>query len=360
MLRVAVVGLGLVAERIHLPALREVPELTTAGACEIDAARRARVGAAFGIANLYPDAETLLASERPDLVVIGTPPSLHHAHTLLALRAGAHVFCEKPFVETTAQADEIVNEATRRGRLVAVNNQYRYMAMYRETRTRIERGDLGQPFLIQAWEQMHHPPSQETNWRAHLVRSTFFEFGTHVLDLICFLFGDLPVSIHAEMPHPRPDIAADVVVVAMLRFPGEKVASIVLNRISHAPERYLEMRVDCDHASVRLSLGGVARASLDWSKPLGRPIARLSVVKGGEARVESGGRSTVLAREAQWAFATATRDNLRQFVARIDRGDADQAPLAHARALIRIVNAAYESADSGRIIALDWQSGAPS
>jgi predicted dehydrogenase len=360
MLRAAVVGLGLVAERIHLPAMREVPELQIAGACDVDAARRDRIGRSFGIPSLYPDAESLIAAARPDLVVVGTPPPLHHRHTLLALRAGAHVFCEKPFVETVAQADEIVREATHAGRLVAVNNQYRHMAMYRETRALIDRRELGRPFLIQAWEQMHHPPSQETNWRAHLVRSTFFEFGTHVLDLICFLFDDLPIAIHAEMPHPRRDIAADVVVVVMLRFPGERVASIVLNRISHAPERYLEMRVDCEKASVRLSLGGVARATLDWSKALGRPTARVSFVKGGEARVEAGGRSRVIAREPQWAFATATRDNLRQFVARIQRRDGDQAPLHHARALIRIVNAAYESAEAGRLVALDWTAGQPS
>jgi predicted dehydrogenase len=354
MLRVAVLGLGNVAERIHLPAMREVPGITTVGACEIDAARRERVGRAFGISGLYPDAQTLIAAEHPDLVVIGTPPPCHHEQTLLALRQGAHVFCEKPFVETSAHAGEIVAEAGRAGRLVAVNNQYRYMAMYRETQARLARGEFGRAFLLQAWEQMNHPPSKETNWRAHLVRSTFFEFGTHVLDLICFLFDALPTSIHAEMPHPRADIAADVVVVATLRFPEERVASIVLNRITQAPERYLEMRLDCEKASIRLSLGGVARASLDWSKPLGRPIGRVSFVKGGEARIEAGGRSQVIAREKQWAFASATRDNLRQFVERIERGDRDNAQLHHACALIRLVNAGYESAETGRTVPLTW------
>ncbi len=352
MLRVGLIGLGRVAERIHLPALKAIPELELVGACEVDDRRRAEIARTFSINNTCNDAQELLARTRPDLVIIGTPPALHLQHCLQSLAAGAHVFCEKPFVETVADADRIVREADRVSRLVAVNNQYRYMAMYRETKTRLARGEFGRPFLIQAWEQMNHPPSAEKNWRAQLVQSTLFEFGTHALDLMCFLFDALPETITAQIPHPRPDIAADVVVTLMLRFPNECAATMVLNRISQAPERYFEMRLDCEKASVRMSLGGVARASLDWSKALGRPAARVSFVKGGEARVESGGRSRVIAREPQMAFASATTANLRQFVDRIVSGALDQAPLRHARELIRVVEAGYESARLGQTVRL--------
>ncbi len=352
MINLAVIGLGNVAERIHLPAIARIPGIHVASACEVDAERRSRVGAAFGIANLYPTATELFARERPDLVVVGTPPDCHLEHCLLALQHGAHVFCEKPFVEAVAQADQIVEAAARADRLVAVNNQYRFMAMYRESRRRVAEGEFGQPFLIQAWEQMYHPPSKEKNWRAALVQSTLFEFGTHALDLICFFFDALPDAITVLTPHPRPDIAADVVVTVMLRFPGERAATMVLNRISHAPERYFEMRVDCERASLRLSLGGVARATLDWSKALGRPTGRVSFVKGGEARVEAGGRSRVIATEPQMAFASATGRNFRQFLEQVQAGSRDQAALLHARELIRLVEAGYESARRGETVHL--------
>ena len=122
-MRVAVVGLGGVAERIHLPALAKVPGIEIVGACEPDAARREATGKKFGIANLYPDIEPLLQAARADIVVIGSPPDAHHAQCLLALRHGAHVFCEKPFVERPEQADEIAAAADAAGRLVSVNNQ---------------------------------------------------------------------------------------------------------------------------------------------------------------------------------------------------------------------------------------------
>jgi predicted dehydrogenase len=294
----------------------------------------------------------MLEQQHPDIVIIGTRPDQHLEHCLQSLEAGAHVFCEKPFVETVADADRIIREAQRVSRLVAVNNQYRYMAMYRETKLRLARGEFGRPFLIQAWEQMNHPPSAERNWRAGLLRSTLFEFGTHALDLMCFLFDSLPETVTAQMPHPRAEIEADVVVALLLRFPNECLATMVLNRISHAPERYFEMRLDCQAASVRMSLGGVARASLEWSKALGRPTTKASFVKGGEARVEQGGRSRVIAREPKMAFGSATAANLRQFTTRVAARNLDPAPLHHARELIRLVDAGYESARLGQTVRL--------
>lgn len=352
MLKVALLGLGGVAERIHLPAIRAVEGLDLVSACEVDEARRRHMEQTYSLGHVYPDADALFAAERPDLVIIGTPPDSHRDLCLLSLQAGAHVFCEKPFVQHVSHADEVIAGAEAQGRLVAVNNQYRYMRMYAATREHLVRGEFGRPFLLQCWEQMHHPPSKEKNWRAALVQSTLFEFGTHVFDLACFLFDAFPVSITTHIPRPFPSIAADVVVTALLRFPNEAVATVVLNRVSHAPERYLEMRLDCERASVRMSLGGVARASLDWSKALGRPIVRGSFVKGGEARVESGGRSRVLAREPQMAFASATARNLSRFVGLIQSGSRDYTELRYARNLIRLVFAGYESADIGQTVHL--------
>jgi len=351
-MRVAVVGLGGVAERIHLPALAAVQGVEIVGACEPDAARRETIGRKFGIASLHPDIESMLAAARADVVVVGSPPDAHHAQCLTALRHGAHVFCEKPFVERPEQADEIIAAADAAGRLVSVNNQYRFMPIYRQTQERIAAGEFGAPFLISGWQQMFHPPSFEKNWRAHLVKSTLFEFGTHALDLICFYFDALPESIAAEITYPRAEIAADVVVLCMLKFPGQRAASLVLNRVSHAPERYFEMRIDCREASIRVSLGGVARLGWNWSKPLGRPITRFSFVKGGESRIERGGRSAVLTADKEMAFARATTAKFADFMTRVQSGTRDNADARHARALIRLVEAGYESAASGRTVAL--------
>lgn len=353
-MRVALLGLGAAAERIHLPACAAVSGLELVAAADPDPGCRERARRRFGLRALYADASALLDAEQPEVVVVATPPDSHRELCLLALARGAHVLCEKPFARSVAEADEVIAAADRAGRLVVVNNQYRFMDIYRLPQARVASGEYGLPFLFQCWQQMLHPPARERNWRARLVESTLFEFGTHALDLMCFFFGALPESITAHIPRPRPDVDADVVVHAALGFPGERLAVMTVNRLSHALERYFELRLDCERASLRISLGGVARASLDWSRALGRPIARWSLVRGGEARVEAGGRSRVLVRARRDAFASATAANLQGLLAAVGRGGVagnDQA--RHARELLRIVAAGYESARRGQTVRLD-------
>jgi predicted dehydrogenase len=351
--RVALIGLGLVAEQIHLPACAAVASVDLVGACELDADRRGRMGRRFRLSRLYEDASSLLEAEHPEVVLIGTPPGTHRDLCLQALESGAHVLCEKPFVGSVEEADEVIAAADRRGLLVRVNNQYRFMNTYREPGERLARGEFGRLYLIQCWQQMFHPPTAERNWRAGLVQSVLYEFGTHALDLICFFFGALPVAVNAHTPHPRADIEADVVVQVTLRFPDEGLATIVFNRISHAPMRYLEMRLDCERASLRLSLGGAARLSVESSAGSRRPTVRFSFTRGGEARVESGGRSRVIAGEPRPAFASATARNLSGLLEGIERGERSNERARFAREMLRIVFAAYESARTGETVWLE-------
>jgi predicted dehydrogenase len=351
MVRVGIIGLGGAADRIHLPACRQVRGIELTGAAEPARATREAMAAKHQLSRVFESAEDLIAAEKPDVVVIGTPPDSHHSLCRLALEHGAHVFCEKPFMRSLEEADDVIALARRQGRLLAVNNQYRYMTVYRRTRERLAAGDFGRLYAVQCWQQMFHPPANEkVAWRRSLRQSTLFEFGTHALDLICFLFDDLPLSLAACTPRVRPEYDSDVLVQMSLRFPDERLATLLLNRVSHAPERYLEMRLDCENASLRLSLGGVARASVEWSGRLGRPTGRYSLVRGGEAREESGGRSRAYVKEPQPAFMTATAAHLERFLGEIRKDPLDYRPVEHAREVLRVALAGYDSAASGEVV----------
>lgn len=347
--RVAVVGLGQVARELHLPACSSLPEVVVVGACDPRPERREWARRAHGVTALYESAEALLEREKPDVVMIGTPPDSHRDLCRLALAHGAHVFCEKPFVATLAEADDVIAEAFRQGRALCVNNEYRFMPIYREARQHLARGEFGRAFLIQCWQQMLHPPAREDNWRAALARYTLFEFGTHPLDLVCFLFDALPRSITAHTLNPAGGAALDPVVQATLRFPGERLATLLFNRMSHGPTRYLEMRVDCERAALRISFGGAARASVEWTRA-GGACARLSVVGGGETRVEKHGRSRVLVRQRREGRPAATAANLLRLLEGVAAGQPSVEPARHAREILRIVLAGYESAATGETV----------
>jgi predicted dehydrogenase len=345
-----------VAERIHIPACRSVEGVQIAGACETHQETRRRMAEKFGLQAVYSDAARLIAQEKPDAVIIGTPPDSHYELCLLALEHGAHVFCEKPFMRTVEEADAVIAAAQERRLLVAVNNQYRYMPIYRMTHERLTRGDFGRLYFLQCWQQMFHPPSMEkVPWRASLKRSTLYEFGTHALDLISYFFDALPETLTANVPRAHPAYTSDVLVQMTLRFPDERLATLAMNRISHAPERYLEMRLDCERASLRLSLGGVARAGIEWSRRAGRPIFRVGLVRGGEARAETGGRSVCYVQEKNPAFMSATATHLRQFVSDLCGGERNYDAVRHAREILRLALAGYEAATSGQTL---WLGGA--
>lgn len=358
-MKTALIGLGLVAEQIHLPACRLVEGLDVVAGCDPRPERRAQMTSRFSIPVTYENSRTMLDAVQPDLVIVATPPETHFEMCLLALEHGAHVLCEKPFMSSVEQADTAIAAAQSANRLLRVNTQYRYMRIYRETRRRLTGGEFGSLYYAHCWQQMYHPPTDNpTGWRAALQQSTLYEFGAHPLDLLTSFFDALPEAVSAVIPN-RPPHSSDVLVHLTLYFPDERLATVVLNRITHAPERYLEMRLDCTEASLRLSYGGLARASLQMQRAQGRshPDLRLSYVHGGEARVERGGRSQVIASERPSASASATAEVLREMQRSIEayadgQMAVDLEPARYARELLRLTFAAYEAAQRRAVIDL--------
>lgn len=98
-----------------------LPAVAVAAVADPDAAGRAKAKAGCGAARDYADYHEMLARERPDLVAIGPRWSGgHHAMAMAALKAGAHVYLEKPFTRTLAEADEVLGLAREKSLRIAV------------------------------------------------------------------------------------------------------------------------------------------------------------------------------------------------------------------------------------------------
>lgn len=350
--KVGVVGLGGVADRIHLPACAAVPGLEISAGADPNPEARKAMAAKFGIRETFESFDQMMAGPKPDFLIVGTPPGSHYSICRQALEAGIHVFCEKPFMPTVEEADQIVALAREKNLLLRVNNQYRYMTYYAETKRRLQAGEFGRPFYIQCWQQMFHPPGKETNWRSSLKQYVLFEFGTHALDLACFFFDALPDTVNVFTPRVRPEFDADVLVNATLRFPDERLATFSFNRVSHAPEKYLEMRIDCEKASLRISLGGVARVAIDWAKNSRRFVLKHGFVRGGQARAEIDGIPHTYCNSPKPEFAAATAEHLKLFVEQMRLPQRPTDAAEHAREVLNLVFAGYQSANTGETVRL--------
>jgi predicted dehydrogenase len=140
---------------------------------------------------------------------------------------------------------------------------------------------------------------------------------------------------------------SDLIDVVILEFSGGRVASIVLDRVCRGPHRYLEMRLDGEHGSLRASIGG--RASFSLSLAPGRnPGPHLEWAAGGQAWLEVGERRRVLARNPRDAFAHATARTLQLTIDAVSRGEAPPCSARDARSILAVVEAAYLSAQTGR------------
>ena len=121
-IRVAFVGSGKMA-RLHLHALRRVttPHVVV-GVCDSIASAADEFAALSGSV-AFSSVPELLAVARPHLVHVCTPAGMHFDPARLALESGAHVYVEKPFVETEREAQQLLDIAAKRGLLVCAGHQ---------------------------------------------------------------------------------------------------------------------------------------------------------------------------------------------------------------------------------------------
>lgn len=351
MIRVAVIGLGAVTRNIHLPAYAQLKDrMSVVAGCDLNEKARSLVTKRWNLSETYDDPQEMVEKTKPDIVSICTPPSLHHEQTLMVLQHGCHVFCEKPLAESLEQVDEIVQASERARRFVVVNNQFPYMNIHLAAKKLIETPEFGRLLFLHAWQTFHPTEVTEAAWRGALRQRLCFEFGVHVFELIRFFFENDPVKIIAHMPNPKPEAKSDLINVISVEFADGRAASIVLNRLSKGPERYLDMRLDGEFASIHTSIGGQVRFEAGIHTRDKRPFFGFNFVQGGQAVVQKGNRSRVIAKDKINPFASATAHHFGNFITAIQTGGLPPCTAADNRKTLELVFAAYDSAQSGKVI----------
>jgi predicted dehydrogenase len=189
-LRYALIGPGEVADRFLLPALHAQLNLICAGLLGRTPGRTAAVAARHGIARVYATLAEVLA-DGVDAAVIASPDELHYEQALPLLRAGVHVFVEKPLATAPGLAHELVTAAQTAGVQLAVGYHHRFHAGH----VRLAAG-----LAAHTWGELRHIaihwayPVPRQNWRQTSLVGwwSLAALGTHALDQIAFLTGTAP------------------------------------------------------------------------------------------------------------------------------------------------------------------------
>jgi predicted dehydrogenase len=333
-LRVGLLGVGAIAQVVHLPVLSQLENVELTTVCDVDEPRARAIATRFGIPIVHRDDDKVFQSDDVDALIICSPSHLHESQAIAGLQSGKHVLVEKPLALTPEAAQRVLDQARESNRsvMIAMNNRWRPDTM--ALRPFALGGELGDIMLTRgAWLNRKMRVVRPT-WRHRKATAgggAMMDLGVQTLDLTLWMQG----------------------------FP--EVASVVTHM--HVPEG-MEVE-DTAGILVRLKNGSAISLTVSWSlvAERDRHYMRLLGTRGSGAiaplgvykEVETGQIIDVtpaiaLGRENQ--YTASYRQELSHFVA-VARGEKEE-PLPQEQVqIMRIVQQAYRSFEEKREVSLD-------
>lgn len=336
--RIGVIGVGI--GRWHLESFSEAPGADVVAVCDADTARLAEARSRYKIPRAYRRIGELLGDRSVDAVSVCLPNPLHAETALAALEAGKHVLVEKPLARCASEGREIVNAARRTGLQAMVAMKFRFTPEAAHLVRHIEAGHIGAPFY--GWNRYIRPVGKGIPGRWFCRRElsgggTLIDNGVHLLDITWHLMGHpKPVeAFGACYAHFGPRgkgigeedaLAFDVedFAAGMIRFANGATILIENAWAAHVPETEIAAWV----------CGTEGSGSL-WP---------LRIVE------EQGGRSTDVTPSAD--SLERTESQFAHFVQAIRQGIPNASPVEQGLVVLRMLEALYESARTGKSVHL--------
>jgi predicted dehydrogenase len=269
-LRAAVIGTGFMGGA-HVEGLRRIDgvDIVAVASGTPELAREMAERAA--IPKHYDDWRQVLNADDVDVVHNCTPNYLHHEVNMAAIRAGKHIFSEKPLAMTAAEAEELLQAAGEAGVVHAVNFNYRGYPLVQQARAMVASGEIGTPLLIhghylQDWLLF----DTDYNWRVLLDEGgssrAMADIGSHWCDLVQFVSG-LRIeavcaqlkTVHGTRKKPSEEVRTfetavgvtenvsvetEDAVIVMLRFEGGAIGSLVVSQVSAGRKNHQWFEID--------------------------------------------------------------------------------------------------------------------
>jgi len=173
--------------------------------------------------SLYPKLETttdyrrILANRDLDAVVVATPPETHARLTIEAVRAGKHVFVEKPLALTSADATSMVQEAEKAGRVLLVGHTFVYTAAVNKIKEVIDSGELGEIFYVSTTRVNLGIFQEHVN--------VVWDLAPHDVSILNYILDGMPESVATQASCCIRKNVEDVAFIN-IRYPGNVLAHI--------------------------------------------------------------------------------------------------------------------------------------
>ena len=191
---IAVIGCGRIATLQHFPALSQIEDIRIKYACDLILSKAEKAKEDFPIIEeVITDYKIALEDKEIDAVYVLTPNYAHYTITMEALKAGKHVFCEKPITINYALSKEMADEANKLGKMlnIGVCNRYHKSVEMLEEWNRF--GKFGKIYHIYcSFREFRSIPGLGGDFttKSQSGGGVLIDWGVHFLDLILYILGD--------------------------------------------------------------------------------------------------------------------------------------------------------------------------
>ena len=190
---IAVVGCGRIANAAHFPAFMKMDNIRIKYACDLIEEKAAAAKEKFPkVEQIITDYKVALADPEVDAVFVLTPNYAHYTVTMDALKAGKHVFCEKPITINYALSCEMKAEADKQGKMLNIGVCNRYHKSVEMLEEMVKNGDFGNLYHVYcSFRDYRSIPGLGGAFttKEQSGGGVLIDWGVHFFDLILYILG---------------------------------------------------------------------------------------------------------------------------------------------------------------------------
>lgn len=336
-MKIGIIGCGFWAG-YQVAAWREAEPNLQFVFCDRQKNRALAMAKRFSANAVYSDVNTMLEKEKLDLVDIITTPETHAALTTKVAQKGLPVICQKPMAPTLKEAEQMVDICRKTGVPFYIHENFRWQAPIRHLKKLINEGRIGTPFRARLLFNSGFPVFENQPNLMDLDRFIIADLGVHVLDVCRFLFGEVK-QLYCINQAINTEIKGEDVSTLLLKMENGMSCTLEFSYASTIdyecfPQTLAE--VEGDYGSIRLS------PNFDFN----------ITTKNGQSKelLEIPYFDWV---HPDYAVVHSSMVAIQQnFLAGLKNGEKVETTGADNLLTTRLVYAAYESAESGKVVNL--------
>ncbi len=351
-LRIAVIGTGSISN-CHMDAYHKISDrVEVVAGCDIDSAKLKAWGERHGVTNLYTDYNKMLEEIKPDCVSVTTWNAVHKDATVAALLSGANVICEKPMAMNAKEAEEMIAARDKSGKLLQIGFVRRFGKDAEAFMDFKNAGLIGDVYYAKAtYLRKNGCPGGWFGDKRYSGGGPLIDLGVHVIDLSRYLAGSpKPVSAYGVTfnnlgcDRAKGDRAPWQIETGASEFEYsvEDMASAMVrfdNGFTLQVEASFNLNIEQDTGSVEI-YGTKAGARLAG------PLQLFTDVAGRFANVQTCGNT--------YFEMSAFDEEILGFIDAVEGKRECRATAEDGLALMKILDAIYESAKTGKSVDIKW------